>query len=195
MDAKQLDLIVIGAGINGAAIAREAALHGLAVLLLEQGDLCSGTTAWSSRLIHGGLRYLEHAEFSLVYESLAEREGLLELASHLVEPLGLYIPVYASGRRRPWQIRLGLTLYDLLSRGKSLPNHVMLSKGETLERLPGLEATGLTAGAFFFDAQVPFPERLVVENVIDAVEQGARLSTYTRVTELIIVMWVSASAR
>ena len=180
------DVIVVGAGINGAAIGREAALHALRVLILDQGDLCSGTTSWSSRLIHGGLRYLEHGEISLVNESLDERERLLKSAPHLVEPLGLYIPIYASGRRRPWQIRAGMILYDLLSRRKTLPRHSMLSRETLIGRVPGLERAGLQGGAFYFDAQVTFPERLVVENIRDAVENGAELGTHKRVTNLLV---------
>jgi glycerol-3-phosphate dehydrogenase len=195
------DLIVIGAGINGAAIAREAALHGLTVLLLEQGDVGSGTSAASSRLIHGGLRYLEHAEFGLVRESLAERERLLKLAPHLVEPLALCLPVYAYGRRPLWQVRLGLALYDLLSRGlgRSLPSFRSLSRAALLEQMPGLASEGLRGGVLYFDARVTWPERLVLENVQDAVEHGARLRTYTRVTGIDVeqqavrgVEWVSA---
>ena len=122
-DPGRYDLIVIGAGINGAAIAREAALSGQRTLLVDQADIGGGTSAASTRLIHGGLRYLEHAELGLVHESLVERERLLRFAPHLVAPLGLFLPLYAKGLRKPWQIRLGLSLYDLLSLGKSLPNH------------------------------------------------------------------------
>jgi glycerol-3-phosphate dehydrogenase len=181
---RRYDLIVIGAGINGAAIAREAALRGLAVLLLDQADFGGGTTSASTRLIHGGLRYLEHGEIGLVRESLREREALLALAPHLVEPLGLYIPVYLGGRRPRWQIGVGLMLYDWLSFGRSLPGHRMLSRRALLERLPGLAAEGLMGGAFYFDAQVTFPERLVLENVLDSVERGARAMSYTRVTRI-----------
>ncbi len=180
------DLIVVGAGINGAAIAREAALHKLRVLVLDQGDVCSGTSAWSSRLIHGGLRYLEYAELSLVYESLGERERLFKTAPHLVEPLGIYIPIYKSGRRPRWQIRAGMALYDLLSWRKSVPGHRMLSARQLLERLPSLAGEGLVGGAFYYDGQVRFPERLVVENLLDATANGAQLATYTRVTDLLL---------
>jgi glycerol-3-phosphate dehydrogenase len=178
----RFDLIVIGAGINGAAVAREAALHGLEVLIVERDDICAGTSGASSRLIHGGLRYLEHAELSLVRESLHERERLLVHAPHLVKPLALYIPVYAGGRRSLWQIRAGMWLYDLLSIGKSLPAHTLLERERLRSELPGLASDGLAGGARYFDAQVAFPERLVLENVQDAVRHGAKLLTYTRVT-------------
>ena len=178
------DLIVIGAGINGAAIAREATLAGFRVLLLEQGDLGSGTSAASTRLIHGGLRYLEHAEIGLVYESLHERERLLRLAPHLVTPIGLYLPIYRASRRKRWQIRAGMWLYDLLSLGKSVPRHRMLGHAPLLEALPGLARDGLLGAAHYYDAQISFPERLIVELVRDAVANGASLRTHARVTRI-----------
>ena len=180
------DLIVIGAGINGAAIAREAALGGCSVLVLEQTDIACGTTSASTRLIHGGLRYLEHGELGLVRESLREREGLLASAPHLVEPLRLYLPIYRGARRPRWQVRVGLTLYDLLSLGKSVPSHEMLSRAELLRRLPGLNERDLVGGAAYFDAQVRFPERLVVENLLDAVSHGAHVMTHTCATTITV---------
>ena len=193
------ELIVIGAGINGAAIAREAALAGVKVLIVERGDIGAGTSSASSRLIHGGLRYLEHAEFGLVYESLHERERLLANAPHLVEPLELCIPVYRGARRGRWQIALGLALYDLLSAGKSLPSRRLFDRDELLAKMPGLNPEGLVGGASYYDAQVRYPERLVLENIRDAVDHGAVLETYTRVTRLRVengraigVDWTSA---
>lgn len=181
------DLIVIGAGINGAAIAREAALVGLGVLLLEQDDLGSGTSAASTRLIHGGLRYLEHAELGLVYESLHERERLLRLAPHLVTPLGLYLPLYRGGKRPPWQIRAGMWVYDLLSLGRSVPRHRMLAEAAVVKALPGLARDGLIGAAHYYDAQIAYPERLIVELVRDAVAHGASLRTHARVTRIDVV--------
>lgn len=180
------DVIVIGAGINGAGIARDAALRGLTVLLVDKGDVGGGTSAASTRLIHGGLRYLEHFEFGLVHESLKERETLLRIAPHLVRPLPITIPIYKQSRRGRVTIRAGMIAYDLLSLGKSLPRHRMQSARETLEQMPGLNAEGLVGSAVYCDAQVEFAERLVVENVLDAVEHGATVLTYTRVTKLII---------
>ena len=190
---------MIGAGINGAAIAREAALAGIKVLIVDRSDIGAGTSSASSRLIHGGLRYLEYGELGLVYESLHERERLLRLAPHLVAPLELFIPVYRGARRKKWQIAVGLALYDLLSIGKSVPNRTLLGRAELLARMPGLNADGLVGGATYYDAQVRFPERLVVENVRDAVRHGAVLKTYTRVTRVRVddgravgVDWLSA---
>ncbi len=134
------ELIVIGAGINGAAIAREAALAGLKVLVVERGDVGGGTSSASSRLIHGGLRYLEYGELGLVYESLHERERLLRLAPHLVAPLELVIPVYRSARRPRWQIALGLALYDLLSIGRSVPGRTLLGSRRVARAHAGAES-------------------------------------------------------
>ncbi|PLS86864.1 MAG: hypothetical protein CYG60_04990 [Actinobacteria bacterium] len=94
IERKSFDVIVIGAGINGAGIARDAAMRGLRVLLLDKGDISNGTTQWATRLIHGGLRYLEHYEFALVRESLRDREAILRVAPHLVHPLGFMVPIY-----------------------------------------------------------------------------------------------------
>ena len=179
------DLIVIGAGINGAGIARDAALRGLRVLLLDKGDVAAGTTSWSSRLIHGGLRYLEHRELGLVRESLRERERLLRIAPHLVEPLPLLIPLDRHAKRGPLLIRAGMVAYDLLSYDKSLDRHRMLSPEEALEHAPGLERDGLRGAALYFDAQVEYPERLALENALAAIEAGATLLTYARVTRLL----------
>ena len=179
------ELIVVGAGINGAGIARDAAMRGLRVLLVDKGDIGGGTSAASTRLIHGGLRYLEHFEFGLVRESLRERETLLRIAPHLVQPLPITIPIYTQSRRGRAAIRAGMIAYDLLSVGKSLPRHRMQSAAETLRELPGLNPAGLVGSAVYFDAQVEFAERLVLENVLAAAEHGATVLTYTRVRKLI----------
>jgi glycerol-3-phosphate dehydrogenase len=184
--AKDFDLIVIGAGINGAGIARDAAMRGLSVLLVDKGDIGGGTSSWSTRLIHGGLRYLEHAEFGLVRESLREREILFRLAPHLVKPLPMLIPLYRGARRSPWTIRAGMIAYDLLSTGKSLPGHRMLSHAEALDQAPGLEPKGLLGAAVYNDAQVEFAERLVLENALSAQHHGASVRTYTRVEQFVI---------
>ncbi|HEY0725206.1 MAG TPA: FAD-dependent oxidoreductase, partial [Pyrinomonadaceae bacterium] len=159
-DKTRFDVIVIGAGINGAGIARDAAMRGLKVLLIDKGEPGAGTTSASTRLIHGGLRYLEHFEFGLVRESLREREILLRIAPDFVKPLPIAIPIYKHGKRGRLTIRAGMILYDLLSWGKSLPSHQMLSRAETLDRWPGLNPEGLVGAALYYDAQVEFPERL-----------------------------------
>ncbi|HZW58963.1 MAG TPA: glycerol-3-phosphate dehydrogenase [Woeseiaceae bacterium] len=176
------DLVVIGGGINGAGIARDAALRGMRVLLLEARDFGSGTSSWSSRLIHGGLRYLEYGEIPLVYESLHERRCLRRIASHLVRPLRITIPLYRGGRRPPWLVRAGMLAYDLLSLGKSLPRHRMLSRDELLAAEPGVNPRNLRGAAQYYDAQVTYAERLVMENILAAAAAGADVRNYTPVT-------------
>ena len=178
------DVAVIGAGINGAGIARDAALRGLRVIVLEQDDMCSSTSAVSSRLIHGGLRYLEYGEIPLVYESLRERITLRQIAAHLVRPIRICIPIYQSAKRGPFLIRLGMIAYDLLSVGKTVPAHDMLNRNEAIENEPGLEKVGLRGAARYYDAQVTFAERLVLENLLAARSAGATVRTYSDVTRI-----------
>ena len=185
IELQEFDLIVVGAGVNGAAIARDAAIRGLRTLLLDKGDIASGTTSWSSRLIHGGLRYLEHGEVRLVRESLRERERLLRNAPHLVGPMPMVIPMYEGNRRRPSVIRAGMLAYDALSLDKSLPRHRVWSTRKALRRVPGLNPRGLRGAALYYDAQSTFAERLAVENVVSAAEHGATVATYCRVNRIV----------
>jgi glycerol-3-phosphate dehydrogenase len=179
------DVAIIGAGINGAGIARDAALRGLRVVVFDKNDMCSGTSAVSSRLIHGGLRYLEYAEIPLVYESLHERRYLRRIAAHLVKPLRISIPIFEGARRGPLLVRLGMLAYDLLSLGKSLARHEMLSKADITHQEPGLRKDGLRAAARYSDAQVTFAERLVLENLLAARAAGADIKTYCEVHEIL----------
>jgi glycerol-3-phosphate dehydrogenase len=180
------DVIVIGAGINGAGIARDAAMRGLKALLLDKGDISSGTTQWSTRLIHGGLRYLEHYEFSLVRESLKDREILLRIAPHLVRPLGFLVPIYEYMSHGKLMIQLGMIGYDALSWEKSLERHRMFDREQTLEREPGLNPNGLKGAAFYYDGQVEYAERIAVENAVSACEYGALVLTYAKVERLVV---------
>lgn len=186
LSEQHFDVIVVGAGINGAGIARDAAMRGLRTLLVDKGDVGSGTTSWSTRLVHGGLRYLEYYEVPLVRESLRERERLLHLAPHLVKPLAMFIPIYEGDKRGAKLVRLGMLAYDALSYDKTLDHHHMLGASETLLREPGLAPQGLQGAAVYFDAQVEFPERLAVENVRAARESGAVVLTYARVDRLLV---------
>lgn len=186
MSQTSVDLIIIGAGINGAGIARDAAMRGLTVLLVDKGDMGGGTSSYSTRLIHGGLRYLEHGEFGLVRESLNERECLLRTAPHLVRPLRMLLPVYKNSRRGLWTIRAGMLAYDALSLGKSVPNHRILSRADALREVPALNGEGLVGAASYFDAQVEFAERLVLENVLSARRHAASVVTYARVEKLLV---------
>jgi glycerol-3-phosphate dehydrogenase len=182
----QFDLIVIGAGINGAGIARDAAMRGLDTLLLDKGDISAGTTQWATRLIHGGLRYLEYYEVPLVRESLRDREVLFHIAPHLVKPLGFMIPIYEHTKHGPLKVRLGMVAYDVLSFDKSVGNHKMLSPQQTLEREPGLNPEGLRGAAFYYDGQVEYAERVAVENAVSAHEHGAVVLNYAKVERLIV---------
>jgi glycerol-3-phosphate dehydrogenase len=171
----QFDLLVVGAGINGAGIARDAAGRGLRVLVVEQGDLAAATSQWSTKLIHGGLRYLEHYEFRLVHESLAEREMLLRQAPHIVEPLSFVLP-HEPHLRPAWMLRAGLFLYDHLGRRDILPG----SFGVDLSRTPwgaGLKPK-FRKGFVYSDARVD-DARLVVFNVMDARLHGADVRVQT----------------
>ena len=178
------DVIVIGGGINGTATARDAALRGLKTILVEKGDFASGTTSWSSRLVHGGLRYLEYFEFKLVRESLAEREILLKSAPHLVHPLQLTIPIYAQGSRSYWEIWAGMVLYDMLSFDKSLLNHRMLPKEKLKQTFRSINPENIQGAAQYFDGQVEYAERLCLEIVLSAQTAGAEMLNYVKVTEL-----------
>jgi glycerol-3-phosphate dehydrogenase len=180
------DLIVIGAGINGAGIARDAAMRGLGTLLLDKGDISAGTTQWATRLIHGGLRYLEYYEIPLVRESLKDREILFHIAPHLVKPLGFMVPIYERTKHGPLKVWLGMLAYDTLSYDKSVGNHKMFSAEEALEREPGLNPEGLQGAAFYYDGQVEYAERVAVENAISAHEHGAVVLNYARVDRLIV---------
>ncbi|MHB1261603.1 MAG: glycerol-3-phosphate dehydrogenase [Thermoplasmatota archaeon] len=180
---RTFDLLVVGGGINGAAIARDAALRGLSVCLVERRDWGWGTSAKSSKLAHGGLRYLELFEFGLVHEALQDRERFLAHAPHLVRPLRFLYPIYphVAARRA---VRVGLLLYDVLSHGKSLPNRKYLKLDKVLEVAPGLATKGLAGGATFYDAQIQSVERLVMEMVVDARAHGAVCLNHTAVTAL-----------
>lgn len=184
MEKKIYDVLIIGGGINGAAAARDAAQRGLSVALVEKHDFGWGTTATSTRLIHGGLRYLELMDFALVRESLREREVLLRQAPHLVRPLPFVAPVYRTTRRGPLMIKIGMILYDLLSYDKSMPKHRWYRRERLLELEPELNAEGLLGGAVYYDAQVSFPERICVEHVREAAQLGADLANYAQVTAI-----------
>ena len=183
---RNYDLVVVGAGINGVGIALDAALRGLRVALVEQDDICSGVSAWSGRLVHGGLRYLEHYDFGLVRESLVERERLFRNAPHLVRPVPLLMPTYQHNRRPGWLIELGMLLYDGLSLRKTPPMHRPLRHAATVRRFPGIAREGLSGAALFYDGQVERAERLCVEIALDAVDNGADLLLHTRVEAPII---------
>jgi glycerol-3-phosphate dehydrogenase len=180
------DVVVIGGGITGAAAARDAASRGLRTALVEARDFGEGTSSRSSRLIHGGLRYLEQFELDLVFEASRERQTLLRIAPHMVRPLEFLFPLYRQGRVGRLTMTAGMWLYDALSLFRNIERHQMLSEGDVLWREPTLSPEGLLGGARYFDAQVD-DARLVLATVRSAVEMGAaaanRLSAEVLVDE------------
>lgn len=175
-DPAPYDICVIGGGINGAGIARDAAGRGLRVLLLEKGDLAGATSSASTKLIHGGLRYLEHGDLRLVRESLAEREVLLAAAPNLVRPLQIILPV-GPGSRPAWMIRTGLFLYDRLGGHSSLPRSKTVRFVGTPFGSPLGE--GIRTGLTYWDAWTD-DSRLVILSALDAAERGADVRPRTR---------------
>jgi glycerol-3-phosphate dehydrogenase len=181
----KFDVIVVGGGINGTQIALEAQRAGYRTLLVERHDFGAGTTSRATRLIHGGLRYLEHGEFALVYESLHERETLVREAPHLVKPLRMLVPVYKGDERAPWKVRAGLALYDLFSLRKSLPRHRAMPPRVLRAYEPGLSRDGLRAAFTMYDAQVEFPERLVIESLRAFIDAGGVEMNHTAAERII----------
>jgi len=180
------DVLVVGGGIIGCGVARDAARRGLRVALIEQDDFGSGTSAGSTRLIHGGLRYLEMLDFALVRLDLREREILLRIAPHLVEPLRFLLPFYNASSFTRFKMRVGMWLYDALSYDRSLEGHAMLSAAEARAAEPRLIADGLQGAAAYSDAQAALPERLCMENVVDAVAAGAVVCNHSKVIAAVV---------
>jgi glycerol-3-phosphate dehydrogenase len=184
LGGERFDALVIGGGINGAAIARDAALRGLRVALLERNDFASGTSSRSSRLIHGGLRYLEHGYLLLVFESSRERRLLLRLAPHLVRPLAFTWPVYQGARVPLWKLVAGLTLYDVLSLFRNVAPHRRLGRDGILAREPGLAREKLEGGATYYDAATD-DARLTLANALGAEQAGATVLNHAPVREIV----------
>lgn len=171
------DVLIIGGGITGAGTALDCVLRGFRTALIDKGDFAGGTSSVSSKLVHGGLRYLEHGDFSLVYEALHERRLLLENAPHLVHPLQFFIPFTSGARVPPWKYRVGLTLYDLLAGRGNLHRSRPVSLRELRHSVPGLRPEELQGGAAYFDAQMD-DARLCIEVLRSAVGAGASVANY-----------------
>ncbi len=184
LSAQQFDALVIGGGITGAGVARDAAMRGLRVALVEQSDFASGTSSRSSRLVHGGVRYLEHGQLHLVFESSRERRTLLRIAPHLVRPLAFTWPVYRGARVPRWKLGIGLALYDVLALFRNVGRHVRLDIRGVLAREPRLRSSGLTGGAQYWDAATD-DVRLTLANVLSAREAGAVVVNHARVTSML----------
>lgn len=184
LDGQQFEVVVIGGGINGVAIARECARAGRSVLLLEQNDFASGTTSRSTRIIHGGLRYLQYAEIGLVRESLRERDRLVRERPHLVRPLRFVFALDPNSRISAFQVRTGLWLYGMLAGSRwSTDNHKLASR-----QLEKELDSGKSWSLFEYDdAQCEFPERLVAEWVSDAANAGATIRNYAVALDVVQV--------
>ena len=177
------DVAVVGGGITGAWVARDAALRGLSVALVERGDFASGTSSRSSRLVHGGLRYLRRAHISLVREGLRERGWLLRLAPHLVRPIAFTLPVYKGGPGNPLLLRIGLTGYDVLAGKLGMGRHRALSRQQLIEEEPALREDGLRSGFRYFDA-ITNDARLTLTLVLSATDHGAAVANYVEASSL-----------
>lgn len=179
-DYLETDLLVVGGGINGCGIARDAAGRGLSVILCESNDIASGTSSWSTKLIHGGLRYLENYQFKLVRESLSEREVLMNMAPFLIQPLEFILPHEAHLRPR-WLLQAGLFLYDHLSHHNTLPHSKKISLASYKPN--NALRPQLTTGFSYYDCQTN-DARLTLLNALDAKEKGATILTYTQCTDI-----------
>ena len=178
---EEFDLAIIGGGINGAGVARDAASRGMRVALIEGADFASGTSSRSSKLIHGGIRYLENKEFHLVFEALSERQRLFEIAPHLVHPLRFLIPLFEGGRVAPWLMGVGMALYDALSLYDAPEMARHLSPDDVRNEYPILR-TDRVAGAFTYSDAYMDDDRLVLETLRSAAGFGARIANYVRAT-------------
>jgi glycerol-3-phosphate dehydrogenase len=174
------DLLIIGGGIIGAGAARDAALRGMTVALVEQADFAGGTSSKSSKLIHGGFRYLEQYAFGLVAESCRERRILQEIAPHLVHPVEFLLPVYQGDPRPLWKMRLGMTLYDMMAKYRNTARHRTLSPTEAAITEPGLNRHGLRGAISFYDCQED-DARLCIDTLSHAAQLGAQCANYCRV--------------
>ncbi|MEK7415992.1 MAG: glycerol-3-phosphate dehydrogenase/oxidase [Planctomycetota bacterium] len=181
---QRFDLLVIGGGIYGAWTAYDAALRGLSVALVERTDWAAGTSSASSKLIHGGLRYLEHGHLGVVCKTLAERSRLLRLAPHRVRKLRFALPMHREARRPAWQLSIGLTIYDLLARAARADRHTRLSGEDMIRSLPWLRHPQLSGGFTYLDAQED-DARMVLELVDGAMQAGAVAVNHAEVTVLL----------
>ena len=185
LERDTFDVLVIGAGIVGAGVARDAAMRGLRVALVEQADFASGTSSRSSRLVHGGLRYLENGQLHLVFEASQERRTLMRIAPHIVRPLQFLWPVFDGARIPTWKLRAALTVYDALALFRNVAPHHALSAPAVSTLEPALRRPGLRGGATYFDAATD-DARLTLLNARAAHEAGAIVASRVRVDGLLL---------
>ncbi|HXU74516.1 MAG TPA: glycerol-3-phosphate dehydrogenase [Polyangia bacterium] len=184
LGAETFDLLVIGGGVTGAGIARDAVLRGLKVALVEKTDFAAGTSSKSSKLVHGGFRYLEHAQFRLVFEGTNERALLMKVAPHLVRPLEFLLPVYKHDKPGLFVLDVGLWIYDGLSKFSSPKLHRTVRAPRLGKLEPGLKRDGLDGGLLYYDCATD-DARLTLENIVDARALGATIVNYTRAVKLL----------
>ncbi len=180
----KVDVLVVGGGVNGSGIARDAARRGLSVAVVEMNDVASGTSSASSKLVHGGLRYLEMGEFSLVFEAVSERRILMDVAPHLVNPLGFLFPIYEGSRHKPWVVNAGMWVYDGLSLFRSPKLHRNLDAAALAVEEPALRREGLKGAPLYYDCATD-DARLTLETALDAILAGAVISTWTKAISLL----------
>lgn len=193
LTAREHDVVIIGGGMIGAALAWDAAQRGLSVALVEAADFASGTSSNSLKTIHGGLRYLQALDFARMRQSIGDRRALLRIAPELVRPLPFVVPVYGHGKRGREAFGVGLRLNEWLSFDRNrdvaperiLPAGRLLSRGQTRELMPGVDTAGLTGGALWYDAQVSDSERLILAFLLQAADEGAAIANYVEVTGLL----------
>lgn len=184
LGAELFDILIVGGGITGAGIARDAAMRGYRVALVDKCDFASGTSSKSSKLVHGGVRYMELFEFSLVAEASRERRTLWNIAPHLVHPLPFVFPVYRDARWPKWMIDVGMWMYDGLAMFRNFKRHQMLSTRQVEEMIRGIDTRKINGAAYYYDAQVD-DARLTLETLRAAHHHGAVVANYVRVDALI----------
>jgi glycerol-3-phosphate dehydrogenase len=180
---KEFDLLIVGGGITGVAVARDASLRGFHTALVEKGDFGSGTSSRSTRLIHGGIRYLEYGEFKLVFDASSERRLMRKVAPRLVRPLAFLYPLYRGQKPAPWKLRIGMVLYDALSLFRNVQRHRWLRPAEVQRREPLVAGRGLLSAARYYDAQVD-DARLTLLTAKAAHLHGAVMVNHARVVGL-----------
>lgn len=180
----QFDILVVGGGITGAGIARDAAMRGFKTALIDKGDFASGTSSKSSKLVHGGIRYLEQFEFGLVFEASQERRVLWNIIPNLATPLPFLFPVYRDARFPGWMINIGLWMYDALSLFRNYRNHEWFSNDQVIKRMRGFDVRNINGAAHYYDGQVD-DARLTLETIRSAHQYGACIANYVQVDSLI----------
>jgi glycerol-3-phosphate dehydrogenase len=193
LSSKEYDLLIVGGGIFGVCAAWDAALRGLSTAIVEKGDFSHATSANHFKMVHGGMRYLQHGDISRVRESSRERSALLRIAPHLVQPLPIVIPTYGNGLKGKPLLGAGMLLYDILTmdrncgvqRERRIPWGKFISRKEVLTLFPGIKEEGLTGGAVFYDGQIYNPPRLAISFLRAAVDRGADAANYLEVTDFL----------